>query len=100
MLGDKMLEYEVRAKNRIWWMKERTKEAVHDFFVTEDGDTNFISIVIVLVIVIALAALFRKQIAEIVNAMWNSIFADAGQAITGQGQENRVAPQNQGANWK
>lgn len=84
MLGEKMLDYEVRITNGLWRMKERTKEAVHDFFTTEDGDTNFISIIIVLVIVVALALVFRKNIAKLVKNMWDSIFNDAKGAITGE----------------
>ncbi len=53
---------------------------VHDFFVDEEGDTNLISIVVVLVIVMALAVVFRKNIAEIVTKMWKQIGTDAGSA--------------------
>lgn len=78
-----MLEAEVRIQTGIWKMKERVKDALHDFFTTEEGDTNFISIIIVLVIVVALAALFREQIASLVNGMWTSIFTDANTATDG-----------------
>lgn len=73
MLEDKMLNYEVRIKNGLWRMKENVKTAVHDFFTTEDGDTNFISIIIILVIVIALAAMFRNNIKAMVEAIWSKI---------------------------
>ena len=76
MLQEKMLGYEVKVMNGLWKMKENVKEAVHDFFTTEDGDTNFISIIIILVLVIALAALFRKNIAAIVKAIWTQISKD------------------------
>ncbi len=84
MLQEKMLGYEVKVMNGLWRMKENVKEAVHDFFTTEDGDTNFISIIIVLVIVVGLAVFFRKQIATIVNNIWTKIFSDAEGAITGE----------------
>jgi len=86
MLEDKMLGYEVRVMNGLWRMKENVKEKVHDFFTTEDGDTNFISIIIVLVIVVALAVVFRKNIKALVNGMWKSIFKDAEDAVNGGGK--------------
>lgn len=76
MLQDRMLDYEVKIMNGLWRMKEKVKEEVHDFFMAEDGDTNFISIIIVLVIVIALAALFRNNIKAMVNAIWTKISQD------------------------
>lgn len=78
-----MLAYEVRVRNGLWRMKENVKEAVHDFFTDEQGDTNLISIIIVLVIVIALAVVFRKNIANLVNGLWTKIFEDAGTATGG-----------------
>ena len=80
MLQEKMLGYEVRIKNGLWRMKENVKDAAHDFFTTEDGDTNFISIIIVLVIVIALAALFRNNIKEMVQSIWTKIKGDFNDA--------------------
>ena len=84
MLEEKMLSYEVKVMNGLWRMKENVKEAVHDFFTTEDGDTNFISIIIVLVIVVGLAVFFRKQIATLVNNIWKNIFAQADGALSGE----------------
>lgn len=75
-----MLKYEVMAVNRLWRWKEQAKGMVHDFFMDEEGDTNLISIVVVLVIVMALAVVFRKNIAEIVTKMWKQIGSDAGAA--------------------
>ena len=80
-----MLKYEVMAVNGAWRLKERMKEAVHDFFIDEKGDTNLISIVVVLVIVMALAVVFRKNIASLVNSMWQTIFSDAGSATKSTG---------------
>lgn len=85
MLEDKMLDYEVRIMNGLRRMKENVKAEVHDFFTTEDGDTNFISIIIVLVIVVALAVVFRKNIAELVNKLWTKIFEDANDATKTSG---------------
>lgn len=90
-----MLEYEVRLKNRLWRMKENAKESIREFFTTEDGDTNFISIIIVLVIVIALAAMFRNNIKAIVNSMWTSIAGDLGEAgVNGVDSNISASPGN------
>lgn len=75
-----MLEYEVKVSNYLWMTKERVKDAVHSFFTDEEGDTNFISIIVVLVIVLGLAVVFRKNIAQLANSMWTKIFTDATDA--------------------
>lgn len=80
-----MLDYEVRAMNNLWRAKETVMNGLKRFFMTEDGDTNMISIVIVLVIVLALAVVFRKNIAQLVNAMWTQIFNDAKDATKTSG---------------
>lgn len=82
-----MLKYEVMAVNGIWRLKEEARETVYDFFTDERGDTNLISIVVVLVIVMALAVVFRKNIAELVNNMWKSIFSDANSATNTNGSQ-------------
>ena len=79
-----MLKYEVMAVNGVWRMKEGIKEAAHSFFTDESGDTNLISIVVVLVIVMALAIVFRKNITDLLTQMWKKIFDDA-QNATGIG---------------
>lgn len=72
-----MLKYEVMVKNNFLRMKERAKEALHSFLMDEEGDTNMISIVIILVIVIGLAALFRENIVDFVVSLWDRIMGDA-----------------------
>ena len=68
-----MLDFEVSVRNRLWRASQSVKGAVKNFFTTEDGDTNFISIIVVLVIVLGLAALFRKNIAKLVSGWWEKI---------------------------
>ena len=68
-----LLTYEVALRNGLVKAREKVVETVKDFFTDENGDTNMISIILVLVIVIALAALFRKNIAAMVTSMWESI---------------------------
>lgn len=84
-----MLECEVKAMLALRRAKNAVVKGVHDFFVDENGDTNLISIVIVLVIVLGLAVVFRKNIAELVNKMWESIFSDAENAIKTKGNQQK-----------
>ena len=73
-----MLKYEVMAMNSLLRLKEQGKEALRKFFTDEEGDTNLISIIVVLVIVMALALLFRNNITKIVKAMWGKIETSTG----------------------
>ena len=75
-----MLDFEVSVKNRLWRTTESVKGAVKRFFTTEDGDTNFISIIVVLVIVLGLAALFRQQIGDLVSEWWDKIIKSGNDA--------------------
>lgn len=75
-----MLNLEVKVMNGMWRTKNKIAEKVHNFFVDEKGDTNLISIVIVLVIVLGMAVVFRKTIASMVNEMWKSIIKDFNDA--------------------
>ena len=78
-----MLSLEVKIMNGLWRTKNAVGKAIHDFFVDEEGDTNLISIVIVLVIVIAMAAIFRTNIGRIVKQMWLDISEDVSGALGG-----------------
>lgn len=80
-----MLKYEVMVVNGVWRLKEGIKEAVCEFFMDESGSETLISIVVVLVIVMALAVVFRKNIATLVNSMWQTIFTDANSATKSTG---------------
>lgn len=75
-----MLKYEVMMRNGFWRLKEDAKEALRSFLTDEEGDTNMISIVIILVIVIGLAALFREKIVTFVVNLWDGIMSDAESA--------------------
>lgn len=75
-----MLDFEVSVRNRLWRASQSVKGAVKNFFTTEDGDTNFISIIVVLVIVLGLAAVFRKQIGDLVSGWWGKITTAGNEA--------------------
>lgn len=51
----------------------RLKQKVMDFLGDEQGDTNFVSIIIVLGIVLAIAAVFSENITKLVGDVWLKI---------------------------
>lgn len=74
-----MLDYEVKAM--LAWQRAKTavKKGVMDFFTDENGDTNMISIVVVLVVVLGLAILFKGKATSFVTKLWNTIDKKAGE---------------------
>ena len=57
----------------------RAKNALHKFIKKENGDTNFISIIIILAIVMVVAAIFigfREQIVNWVQTTFSGAFND------------------------
>jgi len=71
-----MLDLEVKMMNKFIKIKEGFVEKISD----ERGDTNIISVIIILVIVVALAGVFRKNIAALAGGTWNSVFSEAATA--------------------
>lgn len=67
-----MLDLEVRVMNKLLKMKEGMAEK----FMDERGDTNIISVIIILVVVIGLATLFRTNIGNLANSVWTKINTD------------------------
>ena len=69
--------------NAVLWAQIRLlkmKESVKEFFSEERGDSNMIAVIILIVIVVALAIVFREQITDLVGRLWSSIFGEAGKA--------------------
>ena len=48
----------------------------------EEGDTNVISIIVVLVIVLGLAIVFKDKVADLVDTLWSSVDSNASEATT------------------
>ena len=67
-----MLDLEVKVMNKLIKMKEGFSEK----FMDERGDTNIISIIIILVVGIGLATLFKGNIGNLANGVWNKVNAD------------------------
>ncbi len=79
-------EFDAKLTAAKWSMEEKldgAKRSVKSFLGEERGDTNLITIIVVLVIVMALAVVFRKNIATLANSIWKNIFQQAGQATGG-----------------
>lgn len=51
----------------------KAKEAIKSFFEEERGDSHIIAVILVLVIVVGLALLFRKNIANLLDDLWKKI---------------------------
>lgn len=68
-----MLDLEVRVMNRL----VKAKEAFAAKLGEERGDTNIISVIIILVIVIALAATFKTNIEKVAKDLWTNINSTA-----------------------
>lgn len=54
----------------------KAKCKVMSFFEDETGDTNIIAIILLIVVVIAMAVIFRKQIANVINSLFNRVNND------------------------
>ena len=74
-----MLDYEVKVMLAWQRAKVAVKKGVKDFFTNENGDTNMISIVVVLVVVLGLAILFKKNATDFVEKLWGTINQKSGE---------------------
>ena len=51
----------------------RAKEAFKSFLEEERGDSHIIAVILVLVVVVGLAVIFKDQITALVNSIWDKI---------------------------
>jgi len=51
----------------------KAREAAKAFFEEERGDSHIIAVILVLVIVVGLAMIFRTKIAALLEQLWSSI---------------------------
>ena len=80
-----MLSLEVKVMMGLKRTANMVGEKVRNFFTDEEGDTNFISIIVILVIVLGVAVVFRENIARIVNNIWEQVFKDVNKATNTNG---------------
>ena len=78
-----MLDYEVRAMLAWQRAKVAAMKGIREFLTDENGDTNMISIIVVLIIVLGLAAAFRKNIQDFVQDLWTKIESSQTDVKTG-----------------
>lgn len=62
---------------KIYFMGCNAKNKAMDLFKKENGETNIIAIVLLIVIVIALAVIFRDSITALVQRLLNKITTNA-----------------------
>ena len=60
---------EVKVMNYLF----KKKEAFCDMLRDDRGDTNVISIIIILVVVIGLAVMFKDNVGKLAGGIWNKI---------------------------
>lgn len=73
-----LLKFEVMFQTKLWRAGEKIKKFMQD----EEGDTNIISIIVVLVIVLGLAIVFKDKIKALVETLWASVEGNANKATT------------------
>lgn len=66
--------------------KVRTQDFLKSLVTKENGDTNFISIILIAVVVIAIAAIFRTQLEGLVTNVFGKLtsFVDTGNSPYGE----------------
>lgn len=60
--------------NKMYFKALAAKNTVLNALKNERGEANIISIILILVIVITLAIVFRDSLTSLFNKIWNSLF--------------------------
>lgn len=68
-LSDKMWQ----TRGMLLVAKERMKEQAVKLVKEENGDTNFVAIIVIIVILIAIAAVFHEQLQEAIEEVFKSL---------------------------
>lgn len=61
------------VKDKLIMKYFKAKAKVISMFYDEKGETNIIAIILIIIVVIALAGLFRKQIMDVVNNLFGRV---------------------------
>ena len=61
-IDNKMIEYRLKSNRLLQRLLEE-----------EDGDTNFVSIIVIIVIVLGIAGIFKDQLTKAVNSVLNQL---------------------------
>lgn len=62
-----------KLDNLYWRMRFRFMGMLEEFLKDEEGDSNLVSIIVVIVIVITVAGIFRDKLMEAVDAIFNKL---------------------------
>lgn len=68
-LSDKMWQ----ARGMLLIARERVKEQALKLVKEENGDTNFVAIIIIIVILIAIAGIFHQQLSDAIKAVFGNL---------------------------
>lgn len=64
--------------NLYWRVKFGVMNWVEDFLTDEEGDSNLVSIIVLIVIILAVAAIFREQLISAVTAVFENLMEFIG----------------------
>lgn len=74
-LSDKMWQ----ARGRLLIAGERMKEQASKLVKEENGDTNFVAIIIIIVILLAIAVVFRQKLGEAIDKVFRNLSSFIGE---------------------
>lgn len=58
---------------KLWLAQVKTKDFFKNLVTNEEGDTNFVSIILIIVIVIAVATIFREQLLGLIENVMGQV---------------------------
>lgn len=62
-----------KLDNLYWRVKFGGMEAVEAFLKDEEGDSNLVAVIVLIVIILAAAAIFREQLLDAINAVFENL---------------------------
>lgn len=62
-----------KLDNLYWRMRFRFMGMMEEFLKDEEGDTNMVSMIVLIVIVIALATIFKNQLAKAIELVFEKL---------------------------
>lgn len=67
--------------NKLYFKGLMAKAKLEKLIKNESGEANIIAIILILAIVIALAIIFKTQLTNLFNKIWNSLFSDVDNVL-------------------
>lgn len=75
-LSDKMWQ----ARGRLLIAGERMKEQASKLVKEENGDTNFVAIIIIIVILLAIAGIFHEKLSDAIEKIFGNLSSFIGES--------------------